>query len=317
MSACSSARASAGSPRSSASTRPTSRAARARSRRSSFPAPSSTSRPGRSRFASAPRGRTRRRARRARRRRTRVGDAFEIIRRGAADAMIAGGAEAAVCAMGVGGFGALRALSTRNDDPATASRPFDKRSRRLRARRRRRHADPRGARVRPASRRANLRRDGRLRHVGRRLSHDGAVRRRRRRVSRDAGGASSRQASSRRTSTTSTRTARRRRTTIASRRTPSSATFGDHAPQAGRVVDQVDDRPPARRRRRARGRHHRAGRASPASAADDQPRRIPTRGSTSTTCPTPSREMPIRYALSNSFGFGGTNGALLFKKFEE
>ena len=55
-----------------------------------------------------------------------VGDSYEIIRRGAADAMIAGGAEAAVCPMGVGGFAALRALSTRNDDPAHASRPFDK-----------------------------------------------------------------------------------------------------------------------------------------------------------------------------------------------
>jgi 3-oxoacyl-[acyl-carrier-protein] synthase II len=40
--------------------------------------------------------------------------------------MIAGGSEAAVCAMGVGGFGAMRALSTRNDDPARASRPFDR-----------------------------------------------------------------------------------------------------------------------------------------------------------------------------------------------
>jgi 3-oxoacyl-[acyl-carrier-protein] synthase II len=55
-----------------------------------------------------------------------IGDSYEIIRRGAADAMIAGGAEAAVCHMGVGGFGALRALSTRNDDPSRASRPFDK-----------------------------------------------------------------------------------------------------------------------------------------------------------------------------------------------
>ena len=55
-----------------------------------------------------------------------VGDAFEIIKRGAADAMIAGGSEAAICAMGVGGFAALRALSTRNDEPARASRPFDK-----------------------------------------------------------------------------------------------------------------------------------------------------------------------------------------------
>jgi 3-oxoacyl-[acyl-carrier-protein] synthase II len=54
-----------------------------------------------------------------------IGDAAEIIKRGAADVMIAGGSEAAVCAMGVGGFGAMRALSTRNDDPARASRPFD------------------------------------------------------------------------------------------------------------------------------------------------------------------------------------------------
>ena len=55
-----------------------------------------------------------------------IGDSFEIIKRGAADAMIAGGAEAAVCPMGVGGFAALRALSTRNDDPSRASRPFEK-----------------------------------------------------------------------------------------------------------------------------------------------------------------------------------------------
>jgi 3-oxoacyl-[acyl-carrier-protein] synthase II len=55
-----------------------------------------------------------------------VGEAYEIIRRGAADAMIAGGSEAAITPMGVGGFAAMRALSTRNDEPARASRPFDK-----------------------------------------------------------------------------------------------------------------------------------------------------------------------------------------------
>ncbi len=54
-----------------------------------------------------------------------VGDAFEIIARGDADAMIAGGAEACVCELGVGGFCASKALSTRNDDPTTASRPWD------------------------------------------------------------------------------------------------------------------------------------------------------------------------------------------------
>ncbi len=55
-----------------------------------------------------------------------VGEAFEMIRRGAADAMIVGGSEAAITPMGVGGFAAMRALSTRNDEPARASRPFDK-----------------------------------------------------------------------------------------------------------------------------------------------------------------------------------------------
>jgi 3-oxoacyl-[acyl-carrier-protein] synthase II len=55
-----------------------------------------------------------------------LGDAFEIIRRGDADTMIAGGSEAAITPMGVGGFAALRALSTRNDEPSRACRPFDK-----------------------------------------------------------------------------------------------------------------------------------------------------------------------------------------------
>ncbi len=54
-----------------------------------------------------------------------IGDAYEIIRRGDADVMIAGGSEAAITPMGIGGFGALRALSQRNDEPHRASRPFD------------------------------------------------------------------------------------------------------------------------------------------------------------------------------------------------
>ncbi len=54
-----------------------------------------------------------------------VGDSFKIIQRGDADAMICGGAEAAITPMGVGGFAAMRALSTRNNDPERSSRPFD------------------------------------------------------------------------------------------------------------------------------------------------------------------------------------------------
>jgi 3-oxoacyl-[acyl-carrier-protein] synthase II len=55
-----------------------------------------------------------------------IGDAFRIIQRGDADAMIAGGTEAAITPMGVGGFAAMKALSTRNDDPTHACRPWDK-----------------------------------------------------------------------------------------------------------------------------------------------------------------------------------------------
>lgn len=54
-----------------------------------------------------------------------IGDAAEIIKRGAADVMVAGGGEAPVCEFAVAGFSQARALSTRNDDPARASRPFD------------------------------------------------------------------------------------------------------------------------------------------------------------------------------------------------
>ena len=55
-----------------------------------------------------------------------IGDAYRIIQRDEATAMIAGGSEAAITIMGFGGFCSLRALSTRNDEPARASRPFDK-----------------------------------------------------------------------------------------------------------------------------------------------------------------------------------------------
>ena len=54
-----------------------------------------------------------------------IGDSFKIIQRGDAEAMICGGAESAITPMSVAGFAALRALSTRNDDPTHASRPFD------------------------------------------------------------------------------------------------------------------------------------------------------------------------------------------------
>ena len=55
-----------------------------------------------------------------------IADAFNLIRLGKANVMVTGGAEAAICPCGVGGFNAMHAISTRNDSPATASRPFSK-----------------------------------------------------------------------------------------------------------------------------------------------------------------------------------------------
>lgn len=55
-----------------------------------------------------------------------IGDAVRYIREGATDVMLAGGAESTICGLAIGGFAAMRALSTRNDEPEKASRPFDK-----------------------------------------------------------------------------------------------------------------------------------------------------------------------------------------------
>ena len=55
-----------------------------------------------------------------------IGEAFHLIRRGVQDAVISGGAESTITPLGVGGFAAMKALSTRNDEPERASRPFDK-----------------------------------------------------------------------------------------------------------------------------------------------------------------------------------------------
>src|SRR4029077_10018651 len=55
-----------------------------------------------------------------------IGDAFRLVQHGYADAMICGGAEASVTPLGIAGFSAMRALSTRNDAPSLASRPWDR-----------------------------------------------------------------------------------------------------------------------------------------------------------------------------------------------
>jgi 3-oxoacyl-[acyl-carrier-protein] synthase II len=243
-----------------------------------------------------------------------IGDALEVIRRGDADAMLAGGSEAAITPMGVGGFAALRALSTRNDEPARASRPFDR--------------DRDGfiigegagmlvleeleqARQRGAPIYAEL--------VGYGMSADayhitapsedgeGAVR-----VMglalKDAG---VRPAEVDYINAHGTSTPHNDRLeTLAIKKC-----FGDHA---GRLAISSTKSMTGHLLGAAGGLE--AGISALAVHHQTVPPTInldnPDEGCDLDYVPHTSRSLPIRYALSNSFGFGGTNAALLFKRFE-
>ena len=152
-----------------------------------------------------------------------IGEAFEIIRRGDAEIMIAGGSEAAITPMGVGGFAAMRALSTRNDDPTRASRPFDKD--------RDGFVMGEGAGIVILEELASAKRRGATIYAelvgygmtSRRVPHHGASpRTATAAIAVDAHGAEEGRRSNRRRSTTSTRTAHRPLSTTKPRRWPSS-----------------------------------------------------------------------------------------------
>ena len=100
-----------------------------------------------------------------------IGDAYRIIERGDADVMIAGGSEAAITPMGIGGFAAMRALSTRNDDPAHACRPFDKDRDGFVVGEGVGDSHPRRPGARQGARRKDSRGNHRLRHERRRVPH--------------------------------------------------------------------------------------------------------------------------------------------------
>ncbi|MEO7155999.1 MAG: beta-ketoacyl-ACP synthase II [Vicinamibacterales bacterium] len=244
-----------------------------------------------------------------------IGDSFEIIKRGAADAMITGGTEAAVCPMGVGGFAALRALSQRNDDPATASRPFEK--------------DRDGfvlgegagilileelelAKRRGASIYAEIvgyGMSGDAYHMTAPVEDgDGAVRVMQ--AALDRAGIRPDQVDYINAHGTST-PHNDRIETIAIKRT-----FGDHAHTL--AISSTKSMP-----------GHLLGAAGGLEAgisalsvkhqmaAPTINLAVPDEGCDLDYVPNTARKMKIDYALSNSFGFGGTNGALLFKRFEE
>jgi len=244
-----------------------------------------------------------------------IGDAYEIIKRCDADAMIAGGSEAAICAMSVGGFGQLRALSTRNDEPARASRPFDKD--------RDGFIIGEGAGVLILEELEHARRRGAAIYaeiVGYGMSSDAyhmtapsedgdGARRVMAMAVRKAGVAPSDvdYINAHGTSTPYND----KLETLAIRNC-----FGEHAERlaisstksmtghllggAGGLEAGIT----------ALAVHHQV--APPTINLDD-----PDPDCDLDYVPHQSRQMPIRYALSNSFGFGGTNAALLFKRFEE
>ena len=242
-----------------------------------------------------------------------VGDAYKIIQRCDAEVMIAGGSEAAITPMSIGGFGAMRALSTRNDDPERASRPFD--------------AEREGFVVGEGSgmlilealefaerRGANIIAE----IIGYGMSGDAyhitaASRGRRWRLSFFCARRSKTRRFRRMTSATSTRTVLRRRWATAIETAALKRVFGDRAKkvpisstksmtghllggagglEAGISVLALRDQilPPT------------INQETPDPACDLD------------YIPNHARKAEVTYALSNSFGFGGTNASLLFKR---
>jgi 3-oxoacyl-[acyl-carrier-protein] synthase II len=244
-----------------------------------------------------------------------IGDSYEIIKRGAADAMIAGGAEAAVCHMGVGGFGALRALSTRNEDPSHASRPFDKD--------RDGFVLGEGAGIVVLEELEMARRRGATIYaemVGYGMSgdayhmtapsEDGDGAYRVMKAAIESAGIRPDQVDYINAHGTSTPHNDRIETTAIKR------TFGDHA----RALVVSSTKSMTGHLLGAAG-----GLEAGITALSVRHQRVaptinlatPDEGLDLDYAPNEARDMHIEYALSNSFGFGGTNGALLFKRFTE
>ena len=244
-----------------------------------------------------------------------IGDWYEIIKRGAADAMIAGGAEAAVCHMGVGGFSALRALSTRNDDPTHASRPFDKdrdgfvlgEGAGIVILEELEMAKRRGATI--YAEMAGYGMSGDAYHMTA-PSEDGDGAYRVMKAAIDSAGIRPDQVQYVNAHGTSTPHNDRIETTAIKR------AFGDHARKL--VVSSTKSMT-----------GHLLGAAggleAGITALSVRHQRVaptinlasPDEGLDLDYAPNQARDMHIEYALSNSFGFGGTNGALLFKRYEE
>jgi len=243
-----------------------------------------------------------------------IGDAYEIIKRCDADAMIAGGSEAAICPMSVAGFGQLRALSTRNDDPGRASRPFDKdrdgfiigEGAGVVILEELEHARRRGARIYAEIVGYGMSSDA---YHMTAPSEDGDGARRVMAMAIRKGGIAPSDVDYINAHGTSTPYNDRLETLAIHN------CFGDHA---GKLAISSTKSMTGHLLGGAGGLeagitalaiHHQV--APPTINLDN-----PDPECDLDYVPHQSRQMPIQYALSNSFGFGGTNAALLFKRFE-
>ena len=244
-----------------------------------------------------------------------IGDSFKIVQRGAADVMVAGGSEAAITPMGVGGFSALKALSTRNEEPERASRPFDRdrdgfvvgEGAGMLVLEELEHARRRGAEI--LAEIVGYGTSGDAYHITLPPDDGGGAFRAMREALADAGVAPDEveYINAHGTSTPPND----RIETLAIKQL-----FGDHARRL--AISSTKSMT-----------GHLLGAAGGLEAAvtvlSIRHRRVPPTvnlDNPDPDCdldyvPHTARSMQIRHALSNSFGFGGTNAALLFKRYEE
>jgi 3-oxoacyl-[acyl-carrier-protein] synthase II len=241
-----------------------------------------------------------------------IGEAYRAIIHNDADAMIAGGSEATVTPLGVGGFNSMRALSTRNEDPQKASRPFDldrdgfviAEGAGILILEELEHAKKRGARIYAEVKGYAANADAH--HI------TAPAPRRGRPAGAEAG------AQGRRHAAVGHRLHQRPRHLDQDERRQRDA--GDQEglrrprPQADGQLDQVDDRPHAGRSRRCRERHLRPG---PGPRGDPPDHQLHHAGSECDLdyVPNTAREIRVRTAASTSFGFGGTNACLVLSRF--
>ena len=244
-----------------------------------------------------------------------IGDAFKIISRCDADVMIAGGTEAAITPMGVGGFAAMRALSTRNDDPEKASRPWDSgrdgfvigEGAGIVVLEELEFARRRGARIMAEV--VGYGMSGDAYHITQPAENgDGAYRVMLNTLQGCQGTARAGSVHQR------PRHFDRHRRQAGNGRHQT----GLRRPrlQAGGEFDQVHDGAFAGRGRRTGSGHYPAGIARPDPATHHQPGK-PRPDCDLDYVPNTARKAEVEYAMSNSFGFGGTNGALLFRRWSE